>query len=413
MSNNYKRDYLWNTSGVLLQNLISPLLLIVIAYVNGIADVGVFSFAFATSVVFWMIGMWGGRTYQVSDINKEHTTNSYIWARLLLSIAIIVGSLIFCVINGYDTAKTLLILALVLFKSIESISDVFYGVMQRHDKLYVAGRSLAVKAVLGTVSFILVDLLTEDILLATLCIVVVNGIVFISYDLRKTLPLEPIKIGFHNAKEYSKQAAAVLKVTFPVFIVSFLSIFSLNVPRFFIDRLHESENAYFGIMAMPITLILLVMTFILQPNIVALTRDYKDNKLDTFSKTLRNVALITTVIGLLILIATYLIGDKVLALVFGIDFSGYRLELIVIVLGAVLNAFVAIGVNILTVMRRFKGLFYTLLFSSIVLVPISYILVARESIMGGVISFAVVCGLQACVLYVVYRYSLRNKAQHA
>ena len=51
----------------------------------------------------------------------------------------------------------------------------------------------------------------------------------------------------------------------------FLSIFSLNIPRYFLDRYHQNEIGYFGILAMPITVLALVITFLLQPKIIQLT----------------------------------------------------------------------------------------------------------------------------------------------
>lgn len=412
MNTTQKRDYVWNTVGVLLQNLISPVLLIAVAYVNGVMDVGLFSFAFSVAIVFWMIGMWGGRTYQVSDLSSEFSTKSYIWVRIILAAVVAVAAFLFCLLNNYDVMKSSLIGVLVLFKIIESVSDVFYGVLQKHDNLYIAGRSLIIKALLGIVTFILVDIATGSIVYASMGIVIINFLVFFLYDLAYVRKLENIKIVLKDASVYTREALLVLRATLPVFIVSFLAIFSLNIPRFYIDRFNESENAYFGIMAMPITLVLLVMTFIMQPNMVRLARFYKDSKADNFKKTLNNISLITLGVGLLVLAATYLFGEMLLTLVFSIDFSPYRLELMIIVTGAVLNAFVAVGINALTIMRRFKGLFYSLLFTSVLLVPLSYILVKTLGVLGGVIAFSGISLIQATMLLIVYRYELRNGKKH-
>lgn len=407
-----KRDYVWNTVGVLLQNLISPVLLIVVAYVNGVIDVGLFSFAFSVAIVFWMIGMWGGRTYQVSDLSSEFSTKSYIWVRMILAAVVAVAAFLFCLLNNYDVMKSSLIGVLVLFKIIESVSDVFYGILQRHDNLYIAGRSLIIKALLGIVTFILVDIATGSIVYASMGIVIINFLVFFLYDLAYVRKLENVKIVLKDASVYIREALLVLRATLPVFIVSFLAIFSLNIPRFYIDRFNESENAYFGIMAMPITLVLLVMTFIMQPNMVRLARFYKDNKADNFKKTLNNISLITLGVGVIVLAATYLFGEMVLTLVFSIDFLPYRLELMIIVTGAVLNAFVAVGINALTIMRRFKGLFYSLLSTSVLLAPLSYTLVKTLGVLGGVIAFSGISLIQATMLLIVYRYELRNGKKH-
>jgi hypothetical protein len=70
-----KKDYIWNSIGSFLQSAISPILLIVITRLNGVGDSGLFSFAMSLSVVFWAISLWGGRTYQVSDVKKEFSSD--------------------------------------------------------------------------------------------------------------------------------------------------------------------------------------------------------------------------------------------------------------------------------------------------------------------------------------------------
>ena len=75
---NIKKDYLWNSLGSLLQSAISPVLLIIITRLNGIDDSGLFSFALSLSVVFWAVSLWGGRTYQVSDVKREFSSGGYV-----------------------------------------------------------------------------------------------------------------------------------------------------------------------------------------------------------------------------------------------------------------------------------------------------------------------------------------------
>ena len=182
MKDSLKKDYLWNTIGVLLQNVISPVLLLVVTRVNGIEAAGLFSFAFSTSLLLYALGAWGGRTYQVSDVKKEFQSRSYVMARVLLAILVLVVTIVFCMANQYDTYKTSVIFALVIFKLFESFADVLYGVLQINNQLYKSGKSLAVKSILGIAVFVAIDLLTDNILLGALGIVVVNAIVFFCYD---------------------------------------------------------------------------------------------------------------------------------------------------------------------------------------------------------------------------------------
>ena len=120
---NIKKDYLWNSLGSLLQSAISPVLLIIITRLNGIDDSGLFSFAISLSVVFWAVSLWGGRTYQVSDVKREFSSGGYVAVRFIASLIVAISAVVFCVLNGYSTTKTGLIMILVTFKILESIAD--------------------------------------------------------------------------------------------------------------------------------------------------------------------------------------------------------------------------------------------------------------------------------------------------
>lgn len=53
----------------------------------------------------------------------------------------------YCVIMKYDAYKFTITVALCLMKCFEVFSDVFYGVLQKNDKLYVVGISLFLKSI--------------------------------------------------------------------------------------------------------------------------------------------------------------------------------------------------------------------------------------------------------------------------
>lgn len=410
MGANLKKDYFWNTVGVFLQNAISPLLLIVVARFNGVYDVGLFSFAFSVSVIFYAIGVWGGRTYQVSDVKKQFQSQGYIMMRLMLGAVMLIGAIVFCVMNDYDSFKTTLILSLVCFKLLESIADVLYGVLQIHGKLYEAGISLTVKTIVSILGFILIDGLTNDLIFSSLAIGFVNLAALFLYDMRRVALVDDSLLKFTLSK-HIKQALEIMKQSAPVFIVSFLVLFSLYIPRYFIDIFHPDQNGYFGIIAMPITLVLLVVTFILQPNIVALSHLYEQKKYEKFDAIVLKIGVITTGLGLMIVLGTYLIGVQALNIIFDLDFGQYKTELIIIVVGGVINALVAIAINILTVMRRFKGLFIVLLITDLALAAVSGWLVASGGMLAGVSLFTVTTFMQVVLLYGVYRYGV-YKGRH-
>lgn len=399
-----KKDYIWNSIGSFLQSAISPILLIVITRLNGVGDSGLFSFAMSLSVVFWAISLWGGRTYQVSDVKKEFSSGDYIVVRFISSLIVAVFSISFCILSGYDLIKTELIMVLVSFKILESIADSMYGVLQIHNKLYIVGISLTMKSVFGFMLFTLIDILTKNIIYGALSIFIVNIAVVIFYDIPWMKHVESVGL----TKKNIMQAGKIMKKTAEVFVVVFLTMFSLNIPRYFLDKYHYDQIGYFGIMAMPITLLTLFISFVLQPNVVNLSELLKKKKIKEFTKIVSKIDFITFTLGILFIVSSYLIGVWVLNTVFGIDINNFRIDLTIMVIGAVANAFVSIYVNLLIILRRFKGQFYTLLVTNILAVVLSIYLIDRLAMLGSVLVFMIISSLQAAILLFIYKRSLKN-----
>ena len=405
---NIKKDYLWNSLGSLLQSAISPVLLIVITRLNGIDDSGLFSFALSLSVVFWAVSLWGGRTYQVSDVKREFSSGGYVAVRFIASLIVAISAVVFCVLNGYNATKTGLIMILVTFKILESIADSLYGVLQIHHKLYVAGISLTMKAMLGFAAFMAVGIVTKNVIYGTLAILLVNVLIIFLYDILWVRRVEVINVSKKLCKEYIAQAVAIMKHTSAVFVVMFLTMFSLNIPRYFLDKSHPDQIGYFGIMAMPITLLGLFISFIIQPNVVNLSELLVKRKLKEFAQVVSKINHITFGIGVLSVVLSYLVGVWVLNTIFGININNFQLDLTIMVIGAAANAFVSIYVNLLIIMRRFKGQFYTLLLTDILAVVVSMCLIERLAMLGSVLVFMMISLLQVTLLLVIYKRSLKD-----
>ncbi len=404
-----KRDYFWNTLGVLFQNGTTTLLLIAITRINGIAASGLFSYASAVAVVLFAFGLWGGRLYQVSDTKREFDNRSYITTRILLAIVMVLAAVVFSFANHYDTNKSIVIIVLALGKGVESIADSIYGVLQVHNGLSYAGKSLIYKAVAGIMLFLAINLVSGSILWGSVGLVFANIMFVLLYDVRLAKKYEDLRVGFSSLRPRIHDALIILKRTSAVFAVTFLATFSINIPRFFVDKYDGSQIAYFGIIAMPITIIALVMSFIMQPNIMQITKMYHDYQYDNFKKITIKIMKVTFSFGLLALVGIFILGVPVLSGIFRMDFSQHKLDLMIMTAGGIANAFVSIFITLLTVMRRFKIQFYTLLFSNIALLVVSGFLIQSWGMIAGVSLFALTNLVQVFVLISAYSAILNKK----
>ena len=108
ISTNLHRNFVWNMVGSTASALISLFLMMAVTRLNGIDDAGIFSFAFSTAMIFYTIGIYSGRTFQVTDKNQKTTDSDYFYLKFLTCFAMLVVGIVFCLIRGYSGEKFLI-----------------------------------------------------------------------------------------------------------------------------------------------------------------------------------------------------------------------------------------------------------------------------------------------------------------
>ena len=97
----------------------------------------------------------------------------------------VIISILFCLINRYDVIKTVLILVLVGYRVFEDISEAFYGILQKNNRLDIIGISMTIKVVLAIILFCIINQLTHNIILSSFGFIIGFAFVYSIYDLKK------------------------------------------------------------------------------------------------------------------------------------------------------------------------------------------------------------------------------------
>jgi O-antigen/teichoic acid export membrane protein len=245
--------------------------------------------------------------------------------------------------------------------------------------------------------------------MASLALIIANLFVIFLYDIPSSERVEKVRFN-ETVLHYFSRAVAIMAQCWPIFIVMFLTVFSLNIPRYFIDKFHPSEIGYFGILAMPVTLIVLVMSFILQPNVVELALLYTKREYAKFKSSVWKIVEFTTIIGVVVLLGAWLIGVWALGLIFGISFENYTVALMLIIVGAILNAYIAIFVNVFVIMRRFKEQFFVLLTTNALLACVAGSIIQTTGLIGAILLFVITSGVQALFLIIYFTAYLTKQS---
>ena len=326
------KNIIWNMIGATTNAFNSLLFTIIVTRINGLNDAGIFTYAFATACLLYVIGVYLGRTFQVTDIDEKNTNSNYVYNKITTCALMILVSILFVLIKGYDIYKSAVIIVLCGFKSIEALSEVFYAITQKNEQLYKVGISMTLKAVLGVVVFLVIDLITKNMLISCIGVVIINIVFLVFYDIKNS------KLAGLKMEKYDNNGNKILlKTGFFTFILTFLGLYLINVSRYAIDDLSTNEiQTIFGIIIMPATFMGLLGQFIIQPALTKFAKCIKNKEYHHLKMITIKIISLIIVLGIIVLGVAYFLGIPVLELVYGIELTPYFISFMIIILGSIL-----------------------------------------------------------------------------
>lgn len=402
--NKFKKNFLWNVIGMTCNCFNSLFFMILITRINSMDDAGIFTLSFSIACLVYYIGTYAGRVYQVTNVNDSITDSDFIIHRAITCVMMIFISLMYCFISGYSLYKFTVVILLCIYKSLEAFSDVLYGVVQKNNNLYQVGISLTIKSVFALILFVVVDIVTRNIIYSILFAILAWILVIVLYDFKNVNYVSKFKLHFNISS-----LRDIFKNGFFVFIINFLSSYIVNAPKYALDGRASNElQAIFGIILMPATLISLGVQYFIQPFLEQLTSSFKNNDKKAFNKVVIKLLFITSGLGVICLIGAYILGIPVLSLVYGLELSAYLFELEIIIFGSILFALSLILSSALITVRYNFIQFIVFVITSVFGFFISIILITRFSIDGAAYAYSCIMLLEFFLYGLIYLMLQKN-----
>ena len=402
--NKFKKNLLWNVIGMTCNCFNSLFFMILITRINSMDDAGIFTLSFSIACLVYYIGTYAGRVYQVTNVNDSITDSDFIIHRAITCVMMVFISLMYCFISGYSLYKFTVVILLCIYKSLEAFSDVLYGVVQKNNNLYQVGISLTIKSVFALILFVVVDIVTKNIIYSILFAILAWILVIVLYDFKNVNYVSKFKLHFNISS-----LRDIFKNGFFVFIINFLSSYIVNAPKYALDGRASNElQAIFGIILMPATLISLGVQYFIQPFLEQLTSSFKNNDKKAFNKVVIKLLFITSGLGVICLIGAYILGIPVLSLVYGLELSAYLFELEIIIFGSILFALSLILSSALITVRYNFIQFIVFVITSVFGFFISIILITRFSIDGAAYAYSCIMLLEFFLYGLIYLMLQKN-----
>ncbi len=400
----FRKNFIWNIIGTGFSAFNSLFFMIVVTRINGVNEAGIFTLAFSTACILYMIGIYAGRVYQVTENDSEISNKDYIINRFITCGLTLILVITFTLIRQYDIYKSSIFIILAIYKSLEAFSEVLYGILQKNNMLEKVGKSAFFKAIIGIIIFVVIDIITKKMLISCISLVVVNLIIILFYD--------TFNIKQFISKDETINKKSILRIFrngFFTFAIAFLGVYLTNAQKYAIDNfLTENIQAIFGIIIMPATVMGLLAQFIIHPFLNQLFNNYNNKEYEEIKKMIFKIMIFVIGVGGICCILGYLLGTPVLGLLYNIDLHEYKLALLIILMGATLYTIANIISSILVTMRYTFIQFILSLIVVLIEYIISSLLVQKFEIMGATYAYLITM-IVYCITYVIMVFLLINK----
>lgn len=400
-----KSEFIWNIIASVCASLLSVVLLFITTRVNGADPAGMFAIAFATATVLNSIADFGMRVYQVTDTERQHGFGVYLSSRFIVDIAMVVCGIGFVFISGYDMEKAVICLGLVGFRFVDGLSETYQGEFQLNGRLDIAGKSVFYRMVISIGVFTAVDIVTKNMMAATLAMTITNFIVLCAYDFR--LIKRYTREHFSVAKQ---EIWIVIAECFPLFFSTFLNNYIVNAPKYAIDELLTYEmQTYFNIIYLPTFTINLMSIFVLKPMLRGLGEMWNRKEHGKFLGIVMKMAAAIVVMTILVEAVCFTVGIPILSFIYGVNLTAYKTDLLILVLS---GGFSALGVALfytLTTMRAQKLVSGAYIAAALGGLFLPKILVGKYGITGAAISSVTIMLILVVILLLIFALEWHRK----
>lgn len=384
-------DYLWNTAASLMGSVSLVLMLTVVSRTAGVATAGIYSLAITVGQQFQALGMYEVRTYHVTDVRQRFSFGIYHATRIVTVALMMLGILGYALVTQSGAMAVALLVLVASLRFFDAYEDVYYSEFQRAGRLDIGGRASFLRTLATTVVFSVMLVATRNLLASTIVTLLVSLVVMVAAFLPAS------KAMFSIAPHWSwSQIRAVLLECLSLFLASFLSMYLVSAPRYATAYYLDDEAVgYFAILYMPAVAINLLSLLVFRPLLTRMARRWVEADHSGFYAVVRRALLTVLGASVLVAAAAWLIGVPLLGLVFHVDVSPYRPELMVLVLGGALNSVSVVLYYALTTMRRQNLVFVGYVLAAVAITVACVVLVPRLELMGAclayVISMATLC----------------------
>ncbi|MCQ2533860.1 MAG: hypothetical protein MJ172_04760 [Clostridia bacterium] len=414
---------IWNTAANMIFGFQSLLINIVLRMVVDLSMSGIFTIGFSNATLFLMIGKYGMRDYQVSDINEKFSFYDYRSAKYFTTFLMIVVSLIYTtyasINNSYSLFKATAMILICFLKTHDAIEDVYYCHYLKNKRLDIAGKLMFTRLMLTIVAFSIAIVISRNLVVA-LVVANIVSLFLLVFSIVRIFPRSEVKdcdLKMFSNKRSSGSAPmpkakirSILSVGFPLFLGVFLAYYVTAASKIAVDsQMNDDIMAIYGFLTMPLFVISLMNTIIFTPQMLGVVNSWEKRDLKAFFKSMWRQILIILLLTVACVCGAWLLGVPVLSIVFNTDLAPYKTELLILLVGGGLLALSEFLVIMATLIRFQKATAIGYIIGGVCAFFVSTPMVKHYGIRGAANSYVLLTGLLCLCFSIIFAIGYKKR----
>jgi len=376
-----RHNFSWTLAGNVVYAGSQWGVLVVLAKLGTPETVGRFALGLALTTPVFALTSLRLRAVQVVDAKHEYRFADYFRLRMITSVIAILCVVGILVVARYPRETTLTILAVAFGKAFAAVSDVFYGLIQKHERMDRVARGMTLQGILSLVGLAAGVWLTGSVIWGAAGWAAGAGLAVVAYNVpagiavlrlaaptRQPIPDEGPETTAHQGRGGALVLWKLTRFALPLGLVTALVSLNTNLPRYLVERhLGESQLGIFVAIAYLMVAANLVRTALARAASPRLARLHAEGQRQAFAALLRRLVTIGTLAGVVGILVAVVAGRQILTLLYAPEYAQHMSVLIWLAVAAALSFVKSFLGAALTAAKRFKSELLVNLFATAIL----------------------------------------------
>ena len=378
------------------------------AKLGGREMLGEYALAVALTAPVAMLAHLNLRAVLATDVGGRRAFGDYLTVRLWVSGAGLAAITVMALVFGRSWEMSAVIFLTGLSQTSETVSDAYYGAMQRRDEMDRIARSMMARGALSAAGFGVALFLSKDLVWAVAAAAAGRLLVLTAYDRRVGSAGESMEgTGWTGVRGILRQAA-------PLGAVLMLVSLNTNLPRYAIERMMGvAELGAFAAVASFVTAGSTIVNALGQAATPRLAGHASRREPTQFLGLAAKLGGLVFGLGLAGVAGSALLGKVVLTIAYRAEYAAFS-GLLVGVMAAAIPGYLAAALGyVVTAARAFDAQVPMLCLAAVASGWVSWYLVPRMGLGGAALAMAASAVVQISGQALILRRAMRRQAAAA